>query len=136
MVDKYYTPDITEFHVGFEYERMNGDHWEEAELTERDMYASYSNEGEENEFEEISMSLRTVRVKYIDKADIEELGFGGYIPPHEYDHTWSRDSYTLKAWFNNKVPVVRIIHITNTIIFHGNIKNKSELKVLLKQLGI
>ena len=49
---KYYTPTIDEFHVGFEYEFLNGDKWEKDEITTKD----FSNElaGEyENWFDEI-----------------------------------------------------------------------------------
>ena len=72
---KYYTPDISEFYVGFEYERMNGYDWECSEITLNDFSGMYCNRNEENEFDEIALHLREVRVKYLDVEDIESFGF-------------------------------------------------------------
>ncbi len=77
-VMKYYIPIIEEFYTGFEYERMNGESWEESEFLESDSYGTLAR-GYENEFEEIAIGLRDVRVKYLDREDIESLGF-------EYDN--------------------------------------------------
>ena len=34
MENKYYIPKIEEFHVGFEYERINGTAWETARINQ------------------------------------------------------------------------------------------------------
>ena len=73
MENKYYTPTIEEFCVGFEYERMNGDKWCKDIISPNDLCSG--RDGLENEFEEIYRKLRDVRVKYLDKEDIESLGF-------------------------------------------------------------
>lgn len=147
MENKYYTPSIKEFHVGFEYERMNGDRWEKDELNERDMYASPTNDGEENEFEEISIGIRSVRVKYLDKEDFDSLGFKTDI---------QKDGRIIAAkpklignvetghWIIKYKPDTLKIQIESISVYNDTIywlqnvtiKNKSELKVLLKQLGI
>lgn len=132
MESKYYTPTIEEFHIGFECEwRRNEEDWYGGKINSSiELYdAAIEYEAGENQTYEY-------RVKYLDKEDIESFGFGSYIPPHEYDHTWIKDNYILKAWFNHELPTIRIMYIPSTIIFHGAIKNKSELKILLKQLGI
>lgn len=144
MVSKYYTPTIEEFHVGFEYEVYEPDYGGPVELEycwKQNTFESYTFDSEIETIDgempfEAGIVEKRLRVKYLDKEDIESLGFGGYIPPHEYDHTWAKAPYVLKAWFHHEVPVVRILYSPNTILFHGEIKNKSELKVLLKQLGI
>lgn len=82
-----------------------------------------------------SETVNPVRVKYLDKDDIESFGFGDYIPPHEYDHTWTLNNYVLQVWFNNTIPHIRIKNL-HVMIFDGHIKNKSEFKKLLKQLNI
>lgn len=139
MENKYYTPDIKEFSVGFEYQfrDYNPDiqcSWISAIIkdgTQIDDIHRHRLRSNDNVYE--------LRVKCLDKEDIESLGFNNYTPPMEYDHTWhylgSREP-VLKAWFNNKYPVVRIYSSFPAIIFHGSIKNKSELKRILKMLEI
>lgn len=133
--NKYYTPELSEFHVGFEYEFSGnkGEGWSE-EIVE-DLYS----------FESIIDDIRycDLRVKYLDKEDIESLGF-----KKENDMMMSAMSGSLyigkrselRTWYSGHSTCVRIITNPNTeqkqIVFDGFIKNLSELKVLLKQLGI
>lgn len=137
MDTKYYTPDISEFHVGFEYERMNGTDWEKAELTNVDCWGTMAR-GYENEFEEIDSLIRSVRVKYLDKEDIESLGF-------EHDQTTKDGSYfysgtliTENQWCINLKDFTIDIYDINSksdFRFNGLVKNKSELKQILKMIG-
>jgi hypothetical protein len=139
---KYYTPSIKEFRVGFECETnycLFNKEYSSLEfvpllLTDSNIsvfHDSYKHDAYSTEF----------RVKYLDREDIESLGFTDYIPPREYAHTWSKGPWEIVVWFNQYIdrvqiePMVRINH-TGTMFFHGSIKNKSELKVLLKQLGV
>lgn len=131
--NKYYTPLVEEFHIGFEYEYK----------TTINIMSKHSHNWRKvienhDSIEERYWSELVCRVKYLTKEDIESLGFGGHIPPYEYDHTWrfkEKRHIQLKAWFNEKIPKIRISD-GHVIIFSGIIKNKSELKVLLKQLKI
>ncbi|MHA2182983.1 MAG: hypothetical protein ACXAAH_16305, partial [Promethearchaeota archaeon] len=78
--DKYYTPTIEEFHVGFEYEySVSGDEgtWETTSLN-GDFYEK------EHEVTYLPMRIRNsntkihagrVRVKHLDREDIESFGF-------------------------------------------------------------
>ena len=137
MDTKYYIPDISEFHVGFEYERMNGTDWEKAELTNVDCWGTMAR-GYENEFEEIDSLIRSVRVKYLDKEDIESLGF-------EHDQTTKDGSYfysgtliTENQWCINLKDFTIDIYDINSksdFRFNGLVKNKSELKRILKMIG-
>ena len=137
MDAKYYTPDISEFHVGFEYERMNGTDWEKAELTNVDCWGTMAR-GYENEFEEIDSLIRSVRVKYLDKEDIESFGF-------EHDQTTKDGSYfysgtliTENQWCINLKDFTIDIYDINSksdFRFNGLVKNKSELKQILKMIG-
>ena len=143
--NKYYTPSIEEFHVGFEYERMNGDRWEKSEITETDFSAMLSGIDEENEYDEIYLGIRSVRVKYLDKEDIEELGWKdiedrgmsenyGYMftKPIQY-LSGGNAYYKLRYWTtNNRLRIENL----GGCMFDGTIKNKSELKRLLIQLDI
>lgn len=122
-MDKYYTPEIEEFHIGFEYEWLNEDSiWiKECSPTE------ISEEG----FDEQTYGLR---VKYLDKEDIESFGF---IKDYERASgpVWYRDGWQLKS---DGINIYELRNINKEYIFkfYGIIKNKSELKKLLKQLNI
>jgi len=129
----YYTPSLEEFHVGFEYERMNGDKWESAILNVDDCCGT-SARGFENEFEEISHYIRDVRVKYLDKEDIQSLGFKFFSKDGDVITIYKKDHNELH--YCTVGPVNIMVINTDKDIAQTVIKNKSELKVLLKQLGI
>ena len=152
---KYYTPDISEFHVGFEYERMNGYDWECSEIILSDFSGMYCNRNEENEFDEIALHLREVRVKYLDVKDIESFGFthttslNGYQENFRIEKLFRRlnEDYDSTMWVNvylQYAPDIHRVAISGDIsdgtmgekFFEGIIKNKSELKRLLIQLNI
>jgi len=73
MKNKYYTPTIEEFHVGFEYEYQDGvdkdnkDVWKKTICTKSDF--RYLSKTKIKDFR---------RVKYLDREDIESLGFTCY----------------------------------------------------------
>lgn len=142
MENKYYTPTIEEFHIGFEYETY--------ELYETPNRWKINIFGEEHmELDHIVFLLMEhpdmIRVKYLDKEDIESLGWENVEDrgmSENYGYTFNKPiqylsggnvCYKLRYWFTNHR--VRIEHLGGPI-FEGTIKNKSELKVLLKQLGI
>jgi len=183
---KYYTPEIEEFHVGFEYESLetwyNGE-WDNIGTTEwikrtvRDANQVYLN-GEPRAIYHISIFNNgkpienwsdKIRVKHLDRYDIEGCGFQYNDSFAHFTESKNTNVYnkTLKyrgddavlmllhntisnwvciAWSSPSgacyqsekmydklsVPIVSI-HISNTI-FAGTIKNKSELKVVLKQI--
>ena len=150
---KYYTPTIDEFHVGFEYEFLNGDKWEKDEITTKD----FSNElaGEyENWFDEILKGIRDVRVKYLDEEDIKSLGFAPMKSIKNYQENFMMtDIYRSLneevggiMWINARIlynPDIHKIIIYGEFtgceeerFFEGTIKNKSELKKILEQLNI
>jgi hypothetical protein len=128
MENKYYVPEISEFHIGFEYEITTGYEWVKKTFSHKDfntfLYQHLDN----------AVKQAYIRVKYLDKSDIEELGWTDYEPPFEYNHKWKLGEWELNAWFNGEMPSVRIQEYP--IFFQGIIKNKSELKKLMKQLGI
>ena len=145
--NKYYTPLITEFRVGFEYEyTYDGiSDWTKGPNLDKDI--PYN-------------SIYQKRVKYLDRKDIEELGFiyDNNTEPIPSRRDWEvpkLDKYELPLAFfkdtqleDGKLYII-YLYSDNTIwieyikdccgmdyIFKGIIKNKSELKVLLLQLGI
>jgi hypothetical protein len=127
MKDKYYTPEIEEFHVGFEYEVNYGkDKWvkEGLHYAPQVVTLPYKN-------------LENIRVKHLDREDIEECGAEfqfieslDCLPPIVSEH-FQLGEITIIFKDNNIC-----IHKNYGVLFQGTIKNKSELKRLLKQLGI
>lgn len=124
MENKYYTPTIDEFYVGFECEQKIDNKWYEQIC--KDYYISILTN------ESFKPDWNSFRVKYLDKEDIESLG-------------WKWDKH--KAGFKNKDDIHLIywldednkeivIEAYGECVFQGTIKNKSELKKLMKQLGI
>ena len=144
MTDKYYTPSIEEFHVGFEFEYkefINGiPKWNKGEI---------KNSREIHQIDvwlkEVKMDGSQIRVKYLDKEDIESLGWENVEDrgmSENYGYSFQKPIvylsggtayYRLRYWFTTHR--VRIEPLGGPI-FDGTIRNKSELKVLLKQLGI
>ncbi len=142
--NKYYTPSIEEFHVGFEYEAFYGwgegeyninykEQWNKKTVTdinkssyERAIYhVSIYNNGKPVENWD-----KEIRVKCLDQEDIESLGWGPYI--YNLVDCWMINNYYL-FWFNNQI--VSINKDTHQI-FRGTIKNRSELEKLMEQLNI
>ena len=140
-MDKYYTPKIEEFHVGFEYESEEmskcGSSTEMVKSvinTPRDIINAF-------DFNDWHSS---VRVKYLNKEDIESLGFTQItndcfdLPIKEYR---GRINQEIRLLIGKTVLIYLAMDMKyndkeNLILFTGNIKNKSELKKLLKQLNI
>ena len=144
--NKYYTPEIDEFHVGFGFEDSYGDEEYAKNLIDqlniKDVISFFLDE-------EVD-----IRVKYIDKQDLIELGFV-LVKEHSdelvfqfnngdycfYELTLDLDNdnrVCIEQWTQNKI-VATILPRDQWRcfnIFYGMIKNKSELIKVLKMLGI
>lgn len=134
----YYTPTIEEFHVGFECELRNSSgpifEWEPFKIIGVDDGEISGNLMDWSFYDtRTAIKDEQIRVKYLDKSDIESLGwrFGtnDYVFPENKNVTYGQ----YKLLFNNNE--LEIIHLSGTL-FRGIIKNKSELKKLMKQLSI
>lgn len=126
MEKKYYIPKINEFHIGFEFEVNYGAGigWVKDSL--------YSNT------EVIVLPFiktENIRVKYLDREDIESLGFK-YTELFGY----RLNDYCLIHWpndvLNENTYEICLFTSPKTTIFYGRIKNKSELRKLLEMLNI
>ena len=143
---KYYTPSIDEFYIGFGYERIHelkhyNDTWKSVEVTHKDnTFMRFVDDLQDNR----------LRVKYLDKEDIESLGwtFEKQHPGLE-DISFSIDQVIdtcnmepeISSSYLDYDPESKYLRISwigdgDTTRFSGTIKNKSELKKLMKQLGI
>jgi hypothetical protein len=158
-MEKYYTPEIEEFHVGFEFEyNKGGNNWVKHTSGNHDFRDGIIDVGVGETDDALynpfymGISERDFRVKYLDREDIESLGFtksekyldppsayhickdwkipfnGGYITPKR-----------VMIWYQEKTKHLKVVcedSWEQYRLFQGTIKNKSELKKLLKQLGI
>jgi hypothetical protein len=173
MEAKYYRPDITEFHIGFEYEIYNDDDnvWEK-KVFPNDFICTGTDE-EPDLVELFYSNLKEARVKYLDRGDVESLGFtkslkDQWVGWNDFylDHSGAGRDYYLYTTFHfprfvsnsNRVEdnLFKIIlhrryesdedgttviehqikQGESEVVFKGTINNKSELKRLLKQIGI
>lgn len=124
----YYIPDISEFHVGFEYEYYEPvtEKWVKTTIDYFDEHIST-----QNLISDLQLNaLRPIRVKCLDEDDILSLGFipgfGNYRKS-----VYTRGNICINLNYN-----LPFIMKDNQIVFTGTIKNKSRLMVLLEQIGI
>lgn len=161
MENKYYTPELKEFCEGFEFERVvygghppheeNNFHWN------NNVFSFREDANEITYMFSAGMSKKGLRIKYLDKEDIESLGWemnergskygnryqfdicGGFSPRNGLNGYWmSADKEN-----NTIISINKVLANEFTIdgpkqykVFEGTIKNKSELSRLMKQLGI
>jgi len=173
QLNKYYTPSIEEFYPGFVFEQKvsNTDKdsnlynsWEK--VTVYKDFSTSLNCGTHSSDISYFLDIGYIRVKYLDKEDIESLGFKEWLkdklPGEVLGHPYGKfteassingtnsegKSYGATIFYGNTVDS-QYIQIEGAIapgpvygyiggksMFKGIIKNKSELKILLKQLGI
>lgn len=162
MENKYYTPTIEEFHIGFEYEWLD----EEGNWNKENTPTEITPDG----YDEQEYGLR---VKYLNKEDIESLGFkkslksqwAGWDDYYTENLNAGRDYY-LYATLHFPRGVTDLTRIEDNlfeiilhrfyksdehgtteiedcieqreseVVFKGIIKNKSKLKEILELVGI
>jgi len=147
-MEKYYTPDIEEFHVGFECELRNSSsepfEWEPFKIIGVDD-GEISGRRMDWSFYDSNNSIRDemVRVKYLEWKDIEELGFehlgSGWFERKNSYHRYESGIHDcrIRMWKDNQLDIWAYWKDDEpSIIFTGELKNKSELVKILQQLGI
>ena len=119
--NKYYTPEIEELHINMEC-FYDG---------ERHKIISSNNLSKE--------ALNHITLKWLDKSDIEDLGwkFNDYLTEIRVGDLFYKDTFQLIL-----VPSTHeglVVYITNNDdreLFNGLVKNKSELRKLMQMLSI
>ncbi|MGL4781478.1 MAG: hypothetical protein ACRCXN_11690 [Bacteroidales bacterium] len=135
--NKYYTPSIEEFFVGFECEIFNANsEWYPIQFT-IGHYAELAINKDQRGF---TANTGEYRVKCLDKEDIESLGFEYYMYPDIYRN---KNKIEIQTWRGNMGVGMRIVDRSNglhdhfySVLFKGEVKNKSELVRLLKMIGV
>jgi hypothetical protein len=138
---KHYYPGIEELHVGFRVELKLHEikPWEEHIIIPRDNF----------ELQEY-INNKLIRVKCLDKEDIESLGFveSGlkkdlFLFKNKIDLTNVGREYTigLNTNYINHHVIIFAVPYNKTLefnfnLFVGKLKNKSELKRIMNQLNI
>lgn len=133
MENKYYTPTIEEFHVGFEFEQKIGT----SVSTKEEVWVKSIFEFIPNADKILSiLSDDLIRVKLLDREDIESLGFELYVIK-EYTISFLKKCTGFSVFIiYQETNTVISVYINAEKIFLGNIKNKSELQKLMTQLNI
>ena len=129
MKDKYYTPESNEFHIDFEYECKSHS------IGKKNEWSKFIC-GEElvldNKFLLNQIKNKLVRVKYLNKEDIKELGW-----KYDRNYIYYLNNYMLHFFSNNiLVHIFDDIEDENSTIFLGFIKNKSELQKIMNLINI
>ncbi len=155
MENKYYTPSINEFHPGFEFELLEHTHDEPYGTWTESIYGNLLINKTGGMFStDLKIALEwikeeEVRVKYLDREDIESLGWA-YVPDtsqgdgnFRWFDEFSFGHYVFSYWGKLDDPNWQkeslrglIMWAKSEMQFRGYIKNKSELKRLMVQLGI
>ena len=142
-VELYYTPELSELHVGFkhEYSYEGEEPWIEVEATVDGIATAYDS-FEHHEF------AKEYRVKYLDRKDIESFDW----KYEGIDKSFGCDEFSarISKYFNHdtvyslrfmqgkiliKEKLEGGINDSFHTIFYGTCKNKSEFKKTLKQIG-
>lgn len=147
---KYYTPDREELHYGFEYEfrpripegMMSHveqkftyvDWWKKQTIGEegKTLIEKLENHQYPYHLSDVLQYLRdgAVRVKHLDKEDIESLGWKQMGVRH-YENS-NKNSLIIHP--DGKIIILVSSH--GTCLFDGKIRNKSELKKIMQQIDI
>ena len=175
MENKYYTPEISEFYAGFEYEykprAREGlmsyvrNNFTYINRWDKDVF----NKKSENFLEALEVYDRpynigdiytyiedkAVRVKYLDKEDIESFGFESPINIekelydrciiNDIEYLLLKEDYTISKYKNSKNIQITVFDRVryninggkkHSSLFKGVIKNKSELKKILQMIRV
>lgn len=129
--DKYYKPEISEFHIGFEYELFYGYNWEKKVF---DFY----------DFSPKSREIK-LRVKKLDADDLNELGYHEIPgePAIKIIHAngknirgiqFKKNDLHIILYSDQSVFIFHSTNAANQHFFNGTIRNKSELARILQMI--
>lgn len=137
LKEKYYKPDISEFHVGFEFEMLSS--YGFISVTYPEIKETHFLRKKGDTLNKLKSILSSTRVKYLDQEDIESLGFI-YTKTDKYNPYGVKHIYLKTTSYGE----IEIRHYPDTYhigiddgntLFSGKIKNKSELKRILNMIG-
>ena len=130
----YYTPTMEEFHNGFEYEILED--WDvQPEKTWHKQIFGKDGDNPEHIGYVYHNNLNKTRVKHIGKDDCLSLGIELKVWDNGSGY-FKKGNYTIGIYGTDLFCTVSQNDYGNTIMrFSGDLKNKSELKRILQQVG-
>ena len=151
MKEGYYTPSISEFRLGFEFETKQFTNEERSKYkwisqkwsAESSMIYLFNVKVAHGEDPKVTSVPNSIRVKYLTREDIESLGWthvGGKFLPNSYQYFENNKNQELKLVFHPLWYEVRIYkdqmpsHGCN--LFNEVLINKSEFKDELRRIQI
>lgn len=151
-MDKYYTPTIKEFYVGFECEmqsseliakefgrEVNAKLFDLKRKINKELcFAEHVITAHDIQFYSLNPNhlKNDIRIKHLDKEDIEALGWNFNREVDKWIFSYNQGLYDLKIWFHKDRIHIEVYNYLDATLFSGRIKNKSELKKLMEQLAI
>ncbi len=133
--EKYYVPGIEEFHVGFEYEykQLDKERYLNKGMIWSDQVISFNSIRPHKL--QIEIEKGTIRVKKLDREDIDILGTTADHDGIIYFTNNETAPLAITLDMENQTVMIKNV-IPNSILFNGTIRNKSELTRVLKQIRI
>jgi hypothetical protein len=140
----YYTPTLDEFHCGFECEIFENDEWHRCTLGYRKskiaqlrgmLQASVGSFGQTITIDSDTL-MTNLRVRFLSKRDLQSLGFI-LSGTSQCITTFEGYEHQVKLYeTGNSAPTVQIIDREDSDCFYGQVRNISELKRILRQVGV
>lgn len=136
MEDKFYKPDLTEFHYGFKFELFMPTEkylpfvFGEDNITHKELIQY------QDDLDKIAHAI--TRVKFLDSTDIESEGWVIYGHSDFKSMGNFKNFDIIKLYAENEYAIRKITDQTKDaeILFRGTIKNINELRVIQKMIGI
>lgn len=126
-MENYYTPELEELHMGLEVEINIGFINWIPYIIDKGSFIDWVAERRNREV--------WIRIKDLEREDIVDLGF-----EHMGSGWFKKGKYRIRKWVEYEVDIYLWAEDEESgngdIIFSGSIKNKGELKQILKQLNI
>jgi len=121
----YQTPKLSQFHIGFRYERRNHDNtWTKTEFTTKDNLAYF----------ETCLNDGTFRTKSLDHDDIKEAGWEeNETQSSEFLADYILGDFLLDIFDSERGIRINLRHET---VFFGKIANYNKLIYVMEMLGI
>lgn len=140
--EKYYTPDISDLRVGYEFERCyitkKGTIWYKYAIKEHCLESGYSNgDYVESEIEKILREIKEdeIRTPFLTKEQIGGEGWEFLYEDAANSVIFTKDSRTLTFVQGGKEVIIRTLDFNYTF-FKGSCPSVNELRYISKLLNI
>lgn len=133
--NKYYTPTLDEFHVGFEFQEGDGYSPPEKWTNET---SGVTDDLDVNIYDDLIREGQ-IRVKHLDREDIESFGFDHDTTQDGVSSFFKGNQFDENNWYlglENDIVEIYDANKKSDNSFYGTIKNVSELKKILKMIGV